>query len=150
MLKISSFENVICGQEEVKLLGNKLPIFLFLVDALLVDTGPSALSNEIITFFQNHEITQVALTHVHEDHCGMAAWLQKNKKVPIFLHEDSIEAASREAALPLYRLKIWGKRLPFRAQSMPNEIRTPNHRFQPIDTPGHCANHVVLHEKEKG
>jgi len=150
MLKVSSYEDVICGHEEVKLLGNKLPIFLFLVDGLLVDTGPSSLSKEIIRFFQNHEINQVALTHVHEDHCGMAVWLQENKQVPIFLHEDSIDAASREATLPLYRLRIWGKRLPFHAQGMPKEIRTPNHRFHPIDTPGHCANHVVLYEKEKG
>jgi len=150
MMKILSYEDVIYGQEEVKLLGNKLPIFLFLVEGLLVDTGPSSLSEEIIKFFQNHEINQVALTHVHEDHCGMAVWLQENKQVPIFLHEDSIDAASREATLPLYRLKIWGERLPFQAQNMPEEINTPNHIFQVIETPGHCDVHVVFYEKEKG
>ncbi len=131
-------------------MGNKLPIFLFLVDGLLVDTGPSSLSKKSMTFFQTHNIDQVALTHVHEDHCGMAAWLQENKQVPILLHKDSIDAASRKAVLPLYRLRIWGERRPFRGQSLPEEIRTPNYRFQPIDTPGHCANHVVLYEEKKG
>ena len=150
MLKISSYEGVICAQQEVSLLGNELSVFLFLADGLLVDTGPSSLSKESEMFFQNHEISQVVLTHVHEDHCGMAAWLHENKHVPIFVHRDAIEAASRKATLPLYRLRIWGERRPFPAQSVLGEIRTSNHRFQPIETPGHCANHIVLYEKEKG
>lgn len=149
-MKILSYEDVIYGQEEVKLLGNKLPIFLFLVEGLLVDTGPSSLAKQSIKFFQDHGIDQVALTHVHEDHCGMAAWLQENKRVPIFLHEDLIDEASRKASLPLYRLRLWGERLPFQAQSMPEEINTPNHRCQVIETPGHCDVHVVFCEKEKG
>jgi glyoxylase-like metal-dependent hydrolase (beta-lactamase superfamily II) len=150
LLKISSYEDIICAQGEVSLLGNPLSFFLFLVDGLLVDTGPSSLSKESGKFFKNHEINQVVLTHVHEDHCGMAAWLQENKQVPIFLHGDSIDAASRKATLPLYRLKIWGERPPFHAQGMPEEIRTPKHGFLPLDTPGHCANHTVFYEKEKG
>src|SRR4030042_4705796 len=138
IIKVSSYEDVIYCQEGVHLFGNKMAVFLFLVDSLLVDTGPSSLSKENIQFFQGHEIDQVVLTHVHEDHCGMAPWLQENRQIPIFLHKDSIDAASKKAALPLYRLKIWGERRPFHAQKMPEEIRTPNHRFKPIDTPGHC------------
>jgi len=149
MITISSYEDVIYCREEVTLFGNKMSVFLFLVDGLLVDTGPSVLSKESISFFQTHEIDQVALTHVHEDHCGMAPWLQKNKQVPIFLHKDAIATALKPAILPRYRLKIWGERLPFQAQKMPEVIRTQNHRFIPIDTPGHCAAHVVLLEKEK-
>lgn len=150
MLKISSYEDVVCAQETVSLLGKQLSVFLFLVEGLLVDTGPSSLSKESETFFKNYRIDQVALTHVHEDHSGMAAWLQENKRIPIFLHEDAIDAASRKAILPPYRLEIWGERLPFHARGMPEEIRTANHRFQAIPTPGHCDAHMVLYEKERG
>ncbi len=87
---------------------------------------------------------------MHEDHCGTAAWLQENKQVPILVHRYSIEAASQKATLPLYRLGSWGERPPFRGRPMPEEIQTPIHRFQVIDTPGHCDAHVVLYEEEKG
>ena len=150
MNKTSYHEDVICCQDEVPLLWTTLPVAFFLADGLLVDTGPSALAPKSTVFFNEHEINQVVLTHVHEDHCGMAGWLQKNKQVPVYIHRDAVAAASNKAALPLYRLRIWGERLPFRAQAMPEEIVTPNHRFQPIDTPGHCTNHVVFYEKDKG
>jgi len=150
MFKTSSLEDVICCQDEATLVWSTLSFAFFLVDGLLVDTGPSALATKRIVFFNKHKIDQVVLTHVHEDHCGMAGWLQKYKQVPVYIHRDVVEDASRKAKLPLYRLKIWGDRLPFRAQAMPEEIVTPNHRFQPVDTPGHCAHHVVFYEKDKG
>ncbi len=149
-MNISSYEDIIYGQWEVTILKSKLSVFVYFVDGLLVDTGPGSLGKESKLFFQDHEINQVVLTHIHEDHCGMAPWLQENIAVPIFLHKDSIDVAAKKAPLPLYRQRLWGERLPFYPQGMPDEIRTPNHRFQPIDTLGHCANHVVLHEKEKG
>ena len=150
MLNVSSYEDVICAQGEVPLLDRNFPVFLFLVDGLLVDTGPRCMSEDLIPFFQSHEIAQVVLTHLHEDHSGMAAWLQENRQVPIYLHRDALDAASQQAALPLYRLKLWGERPPFHARNMPAEIRTPHHRFQTIDTPGHCDAHIVLYEEERG
>ena len=150
MLKTSYHEDVICCQDEVTLLWSSLPVSFFLVDGLLVDTGPSALAAKSTVFFKAHEIAQVVLTHVHEDHCGMAGWLQKNKQVPVYIHKNTVTVASGKSTLPLCRLRVWGERLPFRAQAMPEEIVTPNHRFQPIDTPGHCANHVAFYEKDKG
>lgn len=149
-MKVSSYEDVIYSQWEVSILKSKLSVFIYFLDGLLVDTGPRSVGKESKLFFQDHEINQVVLTHIHEDHCGMAPWLQENLETPIFLHKDSIDAAAKKAPLPLYRLRLWGERLPFCARSMPDEIRTPNHRFRPIDTLGHCANHVVLYEKEKG
>ena len=150
MFNISYHEDVICAQDEVPLLSSTLPVSFFLVDGLLVDTGPSSLTALSTVFFNEHEIDQVVLSHVHEDHCGMAGWLQKNKHIPVYIHRDAVASASKKASLPRYRFRIWGERLPFRAQAMQDEILTPNHRFKPIDTPGHCANHVVFYEKDRG
>jgi glyoxylase-like metal-dependent hydrolase (beta-lactamase superfamily II) len=150
MFKVSAFEDVICGQDEINLLGSILPVFVFFVDGLLVDTGPRSFAGESIKFFESHPITQVALTHVHEDHCGMASWLQENMGVPLYLHKGAIEEASGKADLPHYRLSIWGERDAFSAISMPDEIITPGHRFEPVDTPGHCDAHMVFYEREKG
>ncbi|SPD72343.1 Zn-dependent hydrolase, glyoxylase [uncultured Desulfobacterium sp.] len=150
MFNVSTFEDVICGQDEIDLIGSSLSVFTFFVDGLLLDTGPRSFEQDSAKFFKNHPIAQVALSHVHEDHCGMASWLQKNMGVPIYLHKGAIEEASKRADLPHYRLKIWGEREAFSAISMPDEIITPRHRFEAIDTPGHCAAHMVFYEGEKG
>jgi glyoxylase-like metal-dependent hydrolase (beta-lactamase superfamily II) len=65
----------------------------------------------IIKFFQEKHIEQVALTHIHEDHTGMAAWLQRQKNIPIYLHEKAIPEAKQRAQYRLYRRIIWGKRM---------------------------------------
>lgn len=150
MINITHHEDVVCAQDEVSLLSSMLPVSFFLVDGLLLDTGPSSLAEKSTVFFNEHEIDQVVLTHVHEDHCGMAGWLQKNKHIPIYIHRDAVASASKKASLPRYRLRIWGERLPFHAQAITGEILTPNHRFKPIETPGHCANHLVFYEEDKG
>ncbi len=58
-MKVSSYEDVICAREKVSLLENEMSVFLFLVDGLLVDTGPSSLLKESEKFFQNHRINQI-------------------------------------------------------------------------------------------
>ena len=50
MLKISHHEDVICAQDEVPLLTTTLPVSFFLVDGLLVDTGPSSLAEKSAVF----------------------------------------------------------------------------------------------------
>ena len=58
-----------------------MKVYLYIVDGLLIDTGPSTLPWESSDFLI-HPIQQVALTHIHEDHAGMAAYLQEKIKVP--------------------------------------------------------------------
>lgn len=124
-------------------------IYLYLVDGLLIDTGPRKLK-ESIDFFNTCDINQVALTHVHEDHSGMAAWLQQHKKPTIYLNSNSISSAKVKAKIPLYRTMTWGKRLPFDPISYPDKIKTGNYTFDIINTPGHASDHVTLFETNEG
>ncbi|HWQ76478.1 MAG TPA: MBL fold metallo-hydrolase [Syntrophomonas sp.] len=150
MFEHSAYQDVYIGHGSASLLGNAIQIYLYIVDGLLVDTGPSRLAADNSQFFSQHEIKQAVLTHVHEDHSGMAAWLQDKYKIPVYLHEDSLEYAQQSGKYPLYRRKIWGNRNPFRADAMPAQISTPHYVFDAIDAPGHSPAHNAFYEKNQG
>lgn len=128
----------------------KMSVYLYVVDGLLIDTGPSTLGSESIRFFRDSIINQVALTHIHEDHSGMAAWLQKELKVPVYLHKESMAEAAVEPELVKYRREIWGRRPAFQAYSIPEQIATDQYRFEVIDTPGHYQHHKAFLEPDQG
>ncbi len=70
-------------------------IYLVIEDPLtLVDTGPKteealfALRDQLRKFgFEIKDIKRVILTHTHEDHCGLAASIQKNSGARVYVHE---------------------------------------------------------------
>lgn len=150
VLKRTSYHDISIGQGSASLLGSKVRIFLYVVDGLLFDTGPRSLARHSSEFFQNNVIEQVALTHVHEDHSGMAAWLQDSKKIPVYLHKDSLAYAEKQGAYPLYRRIMWGKRTSFQAEAVPQQLSAGKYSFNVIDAPGHSAAHNVFHEKDQG
>lgn len=153
MFEVFNYEDIICarGNREMPWKPSfQMNVYYYLIDGLLIDSGPYSLAEEAIEFFNAHKIEQVFLSHIHEDHAGMAYWLQEKMQVPIYLHESSLEEARREPELAKYRLGIWGRRKPFNAEPISDTIKTGSYVFDVIDSPGHCPYHKVLHEKTKG
>ncbi|KGX92022.1 beta-lactamase [Pontibacillus halophilus JSM 076056 = DSM 19796] len=142
--------------EVMSLLGNvrygnfSMSVYVFYIDHMLVDTGASRMLQVFKPFYLEHAIEFVSLTHVHEDHTGTAAWLQREKNVPIYIRKEAIEDCEREATLPLYREKIWGDRKPFSPLPYGDEIQCNKHTYDVIHTPGHEKNHTVLFDKDRG
>ncbi|HEU5139295.1 MAG TPA: MBL fold metallo-hydrolase [Bacillales bacterium] len=127
-----------------------MSVYLYFIDGLLVDTGPSARRGTLIPVFKSWDIRQVAVTHYHEDHSGMASWLNRHYTADIFVHEESLGIADRTARIPWYREFFSGRRLPFQAKPYPSVIKTPQFRFYPIETPGHTSDHIGLYEPDQG
>lgn len=150
MLQISRHHDVVCVKGTVGSPKANLDIYVFLVDGMLVDTGPSSLLNEYIAFFEKSSFNQVALTHVHEDHTGGAAWIEKNKSVPLYIHSDSIAEASKKGEYPMYRQLVWGQREPFTALPIADQIQSDNYSWRVLSTPGHADDHLSLLNKETG
>lgn len=148
-LRITTHCEVTCAGGTVKLFGARLDIYIYVVDGLLVDTGPSRFATDYIDFFRTRSIEQVALTHFHEDHSGNAPWLDK-QGVPIYINPASVQLCLKEARLPLYRRYFWGKRGPFKAQPLGNTLHTPNKRWQVLEVPGHSFDHIALYDAEEG
>jgi glyoxylase-like metal-dependent hydrolase (beta-lactamase superfamily II) len=149
MVKVTHFEGVTVGKTQAKFLGMAIPYYLYFVDGLLVDTGPHSLRREIAPYLGGLPIEQVALTHIHEDHCGLASELAA-RGIPILCPAESLEEAALEPRLPLYRRLFWGRRPPFPAAPLPETLRTPGHTFQVLKGPGHTPHHALFFEPERG
>lgn len=150
MFNCIQYKDILIGQGVRSLPGWSLSVYLYVVDGLLIDAGPEILKGQISKFFQEKHIEQVALTHIHEDHSGMAAWLQRQMNVPIYLHEKAIPEAKRKGKYQLYRHLTWGKRPAFDPQPMPERLMTDKYTFDVIDSPGHMRYHNIFHEKNQG
>ena len=128
----------------------RLNVCIYIIDGVLIDAGSPKILKSVKPLLQNEKIDCAAITHIHEDHTGAAAWIKNNLKVPVYLHSGSIDEASKKSHLPLYRNITWGNRDAFIADPMPQFIETNKFRLDVIESPGHHKNHVVFHEKNHG
>lgn len=128
----------------------QLDISLYNCDGVLIDAGSGNTLEQTKHFIDQADVNCAAITHVHEDHTGAAAWINRNLKVPVYLHKDSIAEASVRSDIPLYRRLVWGNREAFDAEPVPQVIETAIYRLDVYDAPGHHKDHIVLHEKKMG
>ncbi|MGJ9383138.1 MBL fold metallo-hydrolase [Salipaludibacillus sp. CF4.18] len=144
MIEVTSHSNVTCVKGHVKLKGVPMAVNMFLIDSMLIDTGPVSLLHEYIPFFKRNEIDFVALTHYHEDHTGCAPWIQQNLKCPIYINHHSINECLNVSEYPRFRKEFWGQREGFIALPIKDIIRSRNNSWKVISTPGHSKDHIVL------
>lgn len=148
-MRINSHEDLIEAKLSLSFGGKKLSVSLFFIDGLLIDTGPSKKKAEVIQLMNKWPINEVILTHHHEDHTGVAHWIQKEKKVPIFIHESGLKNCEGRMKLPLYRKVFWGEREPFQPVALADTHKSPNYTWDVIHTPGHAHDHIALYNHEK-
>lgn len=125
-------------------------VFTFLVDGLLVDTGPQCIEEDLISFYKEHTFDLVALTHSHEDHSGTAPWIQENLDIPIYVHPKGIDICKQDWPYPKYRQVTWGKRRKFTAQQLGETIQSRHYEWKVLYTPGHAGDHVSFLNEETG
>ncbi len=125
-------------------------IYLYIADGVLVDTGSTNILKETRALLKEEKISCAAITHVHEDHTGAAAWIKNNLEVPVYLSANSIPEAAAKSKIPLYRRLTWGNRDAFTGDPMPSSIETDRIKLDVIEAPGHHRDHVVFHEKNHG
>ena len=121
----------------------------FLVDGLLVDTGPAYCSDELAAHLAGKTVTAAVNTHHHEDHIAGNRFLL-DRGVRVFAHPDALDLIAVRPALFPYQEMVWGYPEPTRPEPAPDEIVTPGHRFQVTPTPGHSRGHLCLFEADRG
>ncbi|MFQ6087708.1 MAG: MBL fold metallo-hydrolase [Candidatus Methanofastidiosia archaeon] len=125
------------------------PINCFYIDGLLIDTGGSSLSREMISFFKNHPLKKIVNTHYHSDHTGGNHALQSEFGIEILANPKTAEKLENpELAMYLQKF-LYGPPMPSKALEIPDFIETENHRFQTIHTPGHTSDHISLYEEDE-
>jgi len=122
----------------------------YLVDGLLVDSGPSYTVEELAEFLKNKLLKTVVNTHHHEDHIAANALLQKRYGVELLAHPLAIDKINRPAKLFPYQEEVWGYPVPSQVKEIGDIVATKYYRFEVIYTPGHDRDHVCLFEPGNG
>lgn len=147
MLQINKIGNVICAHGVNHRRDRAVGVYAFLMDGILIDSGPQILLDDFIPFFQSQDFDKVVFTHHHEDHTGGGKWLQDHIKTPLYIHEAGIEILSKEGVYPPYRQFAWGMREAFHAEPLETEFSSRNGKWKVIHTPGHADDHVALYNE---
>lgn len=124
---------------------------VYLVDGLLVDSGPPNLGGAVRRLVSELGVRQCVTTHYHEDHSGNHALLADELRITPLAHAVGVgRLAQRDEHPQLYRRVAWGVRQPARVATLDDRLETPRFRFRVIHTPGHAADHVALYEPDRG
>lgn len=153
IIQFQEIEDVTCVKTQVIKSDRKgSPVYFFLVDRMLIDTGQQSLECEITSFYREHpeKIKLAALTHSHEDHSGTAAWLQETFDIPIYVHPSGIQVCQKRSPYPKYRQVTWGVRKEFNPLPLKNKIKSLNTEWEVIYTPGHADDHVAFYDGQTG
>lgn len=151
LYRIESYGPITVGQGAVSAVGTTLRVYVYFVDGALIDTGPARLGNACHAFVASlpQPVQQVALTHLHEDHCGMATYFSE-AEIPVYCHREYVATTTDPIGQPLYRRLFWGRPRTFVTVPFEERFTTDRYSFHVIETPGHADEHVVLHETTQG
>ena len=152
MLRIETYDDVIQFSLQRKFLHYLVAqVNAFLVDGLLVDTGPAFLGKEMLSACQKYHLQQIVNTHHHEDHIGNNALLQREFSLPIRAHREAlpvIRQPRENLDMSLQRRLLWGQPVMAKARRIGNVLRTPRYLFRVLPTPGHSPDHICLYEEK--
>jgi ribonuclease/clavin/mitogillin len=125
-------------------------VAIYLVDGLLIDTGPPVTARRLGNWLQGQGVEQIINTHHHEDHSGGDKWLQRALGLPVRVPPETVPLLAHFPRLEAYRRAVWGQPANFGADSLGEVVESRHYRYQVIPTPGHCPDHVCLFEPEQG
>ena len=128
----------------------------YMVDGLLIDTGPRCTEQELVRILDQVEVEQIVLTHGHENHIGgLAAIQSRYPDAPIYASRRTLPLIAEPTRLRLqrYRRLVWGAPRPVEGaialDTIDDQLQTENYRFRVIETPGHSRDHISLFEPEQ-
>ncbi|MBA4397861.1 MAG: hypothetical protein C0394_10850 [Syntrophus sp. (in: bacteria)] len=151
MIETTTFEDVMQIRMSREIDGK--PVYwvaAYLIDGLLIDAGCSYTAEELVAFLGGRDVRQVVNTHFHEDHVGANHILKTRLGLDIYAPHGSVPLIGQAATLFPYQEMVWGYPLPTDVRPLPPVVRTQNHIFDVIETPGHSEGHAVLVEKARG
>jgi len=122
----------------------------YLVDGLLIDSGPAYTAQELTEFLKDKGVKTVVNTHYHEDHIAANALLKERYGVELLAHHLAVNKINQPATLYPYQEEVWGYPIPSQVKEIGDSVTTEHFRFQVIPTPGHDRDHICLFERKNG
>ena len=122
----------------------------YLVDSLLIDSGPAHTAEELTEFLKDKGVKTVVNTHYHEDHIAANALLKERYGVELLAHPLAVNKINQPATLYPYQEAVWGYPIPSQVKEIGDTVTTDHFRFEVIPTPGHDRDHICLFERKQG
>ncbi|MBA3027738.1 MAG: MBL fold metallo-hydrolase [Desulfobacteraceae bacterium] len=122
----------------------------YLVDGLLIDTGPAYTAEALADFMTDKKLTCVVNTHHHEDHIAANKFLQDRFGVEIFAPALAVSKINQTPELYPYQEEVWGYPVPSIVMPLRKSISTEKYHFDVIPTPGHDRDHICLFDAKNG
>lgn len=151
MLQVREFGPVTSIRMSRSFLGRPIRwAYAYLVDGLLIDSGPPCTAKELVRALRARRLTQVVNTHQHEDHVGGSAAIKEAFGITPQAPAMTVPFLENPPRIHLYRRIVWGRPRPVHATPIDNcGVATPKYRFRLIHTPGHSFDHHVLFEPDQ-
>ena len=125
-------------------------VHFFVADDVCIDTAQSLMRKQFLEIISKRKISQVLLTHFHEDHSGNAAAVQKAKNVPVFGHPVTVRKMKDGFGILPYQYYMWGPAEKLDMKPLPPVIESHSLSLIPVHTPGHSQDHTSFLEKNEG
>jgi glyoxylase-like metal-dependent hydrolase (beta-lactamase superfamily II) len=147
MLAITQYEQVtqirLCRYQDFS---PHATVSAYLVDGLLVDSGPAYTAEELTEFLKDKGVNTVVNTHYHEDHIAANTLLKERYGVELLAHPLAVNKINKPATLYPYQEEVWGYPIPSQVIGIGDKVITDNFRFDVVYTPGHDRDHICLFE----
>lgn len=127
-----------------------MPFRCYLVDGLLIDTGPPNQAPDVARLLREFPVRQVVNTHHHEDHAGNNALITATTGITPRAHALAVPLLAALPPIQLYRRLTWGEARDAVARPLGDVLETERYAFRVLHTPGHAPDHVVLVEPSEG
>ena len=133
----------------LRLDSSHLPVYLYSLNGLLVDTGFTRRREEVLAFLREQKHSHAVVTHHHEDHSGNVSSVMK-AGLQVWAPEAGLDLIARGFEVEFYRWRVWGYPERGTCEKLPPEVRAGALELRAVPAPGHSEDMVVLHLPERG
>ncbi len=117
----------------------------------IIDAGPSNQWKFVRAFLQDSPVSQLLLTHHHEDHSGNAQRIADQFKVLPKAPSLSQYKLANAYPTPFIQKMVWGSPRRVKTQTLlESEYLSDGSLIKPIATPGHAKDLTCFHLPEQG
>ena len=123
----------------------------YFVDGLLIDTGQSNMRKEVLAFTKELPISQIVVTHYHEDHSGNLGAILSAQPCPAYASQRTCDILKNPPPISLVQHLVWGRQSANKQLApIGNSLETERFKFNIIPIPGHAEDMIALHEPTQG